>query len=161
MNNTTNTARNLQKALEMELAAMHQYQLHAQTLEDWGLDKLAETMRGELQEELGHAGRFIERLSFLKVDPVIRMEGEIRPARDLKSLFASDYEDEKEAVRFYSQSAREAAEEGDVGSRKLFEEIALDEEGHMAWLELQSELLEKMGEGLFISRYMSVDGDED
>jgi len=37
---------NLQKALSMELTASHQYLLHAHLLDDWGLDKLAEKMRG-------------------------------------------------------------------------------------------------------------------
>ena len=39
-------------ALAMELTAVNQYLLHAHTLEDWGLDKLASRMREEMQEEL-------------------------------------------------------------------------------------------------------------
>ena len=31
------TMENLQKALQMELTAAHQYQLHAHVLDDWGL----------------------------------------------------------------------------------------------------------------------------
>ena len=47
---------NLQKALSMELSAVHQYLLHAHVLDDWGLDRLAVKMREEMQEEMGHAG---------------------------------------------------------------------------------------------------------
>ena len=64
MSNAT-TITNLQQALHMELTAAHQYQLHAHVLEDWGLDILAEKMRAEMQEELGHSDAFIERILFL------------------------------------------------------------------------------------------------
>jgi len=45
----------------MELTAIQQYLLHAHVLDDWGLDVLAKQMRTEMNDELGHAGRFIER----------------------------------------------------------------------------------------------------
>jgi bacterioferritin len=53
------TISNLQKALAMELTAMHQYQLHACVLDDWGLDLLATKMRAELQEEFVHSEQFL------------------------------------------------------------------------------------------------------
>ncbi|WP_280178361.1 ferritin-like domain-containing protein [Pukyongiella litopenaei] len=59
----------LQRALKMELTAAHQYQLHAHTLDDWGMTKLADLMRKEMAEEMEHSDRFIERLYFLKVKP--------------------------------------------------------------------------------------------
>ena len=61
MSNET-TLKNLQRALQMELTAAHQYQLHAHVLDDWGLDKLATQMRSEMQEELVHADEFINRI---------------------------------------------------------------------------------------------------
>lgn len=61
------TITNLQKALAMELTAMHQYQLHACVLDDWGLDLLATKMRAEMQEELGHSEQFMVRILFSKV----------------------------------------------------------------------------------------------
>lgn len=56
------TIENLNKALQMEMSGAHQYQLHAHVLEDWGLTKLAQQMRKEMQEELGHSDRFVERI---------------------------------------------------------------------------------------------------
>ena len=65
MTDRSTSIENLQTALSMELTAVHQYLLHAHTLEDWGIDKLAARMREEMQEELGHAGAFIDRIMFL------------------------------------------------------------------------------------------------
>jgi bacterioferritin len=64
----------LQRAVNMEMTAAHQYQLHAHTLDDWGLTKLAAKMREEMTEELGHSDRFIERLLFLKATPELAFD---------------------------------------------------------------------------------------
>lgn len=53
------TVENLNKALQMEMSAAHQYQLHAHVLDDWGLNLLADKMREEQAEEIGHSDLFI------------------------------------------------------------------------------------------------------
>ncbi|GAB4347769.1 MAG: bacterioferritin [Oricola sp.] len=152
------TLKNLQKALGMELSAAHQYQLHAHVLEDWGIDRLAEKLREEMHEELGHSDDFIERIMFLKGDPELRFDKPPARARSLVDMFESDLADEKAAIEFYTSAARHAADEGDIGSRVLFEKIVLDEEGHMAWLELQLDLLSRMGEPAYVAKHMSGPG---
>jgi len=154
----TKTLANLQKALTMELTAAHQYQLHAHVLEDWGIDLLAAQMREEMQEELGHSDAFIERIMFLKGDVEVKFQKAPVRAQSLKDMFLADLEDEKDAIRFYTESAAQAAEESDIGSRVLFERIALDEEGHMAWLELQLDLINRMGEPAYIAKHISTPG---
>lgn len=152
------TLKNLQKALSMELSAAHQYQLHAHVLEDWGIDRLAGKMREEMEEELGHSDAYIERIMFLKGDPEMRFDKPPARAQSLVDMFEADLADEKEAIEFYTGAARQAADEGDVGSRVLFEKIVLDEEGHMAWLELQLDLISRMGEPAYIAKHMSAPG---
>ena len=150
------TMENLQKALAMELTAAHQYQLHAHVLDDWGLDRLADQMRVEMQEELTHADNFIARILFFqgKVD----MEFYKKPAQadTLVSMFKADLADEGEAVEFYTKAAQHAMEVGDIGTRTLFEKIALEEEGHKSWLELQLSLIERIGEQAFSAKYVSA-----
>jgi len=149
------TLKNLQTALAMELTAAHQYQLHASTLSDWGIDLLAAKMREEMQEELGHSDDYIERIIFLKgePDPVLAKSPVI--AGSLLEMFESDLADEKEAIDFYTSAARQAEEDADIGTRLIFERIVLDEEGHMSWLDLQINLIKKMGEPAYISKNMS------
>jgi bacterioferritin len=157
------TIANLNKALKMEMSAAHQYQLHAHVLEDWGLDKLAAKMREELTEELGHSDLFINRVLFLKGEPDIAFAQPPKRASSLVEMFRADLADEEEALAFYVQSAKEADAAGDLGSRKLFEDIALDEEGHKAWLELQLDLIERIGEQAYSAKYVSINagGDTD
>ncbi|QDT04795.1 Bacterioferritin [Rubripirellula lacrimiformis] len=148
------TKQNLQTALSMELTAMHQYQLHACVLDDWGMDLLAAKMREEMMEEMGHSEAFLVRLLFLKGEPRVEHAKLPKRATSLKEMFELDLADETEAIEFYSKASVEAAQEGDIGGRLLFERIALDEEGHMSWLELQLDLLKRMGEPAYIAKHM-------
>ncbi len=104
MTNEHASLKNLQTALSMELAAAQQYLLHAHVLDDWGLDKLADQMREEMQEELGHAGMFIDRILFLGGDPSVTPEKAPVRAKSLKEMFEIDKADEKEAITFYTRA---------------------------------------------------------
>lgn len=150
----------LQQGLAMELSAVQQYLLHAHVLDDWGLDKLAAKMREEMQEELGHAGRFIERILYLGGTPEVVPAKPPVKAESLKAMFEADRADEEEAIEFYSGAARAASEVNDIGTRVLFETIALDEEGHYGWLDQQLALLERMGEPAFIQVYFTGENAE-
>jgi bacterioferritin len=155
------TIENLNTALQMEMSAAHQYQLHAHVLEDWGLNKLATQMRKEMQEELGHSDRFMGRIMFLKGNPKIAFQKPPHRATSLVDMFKTDLADEEDAIAFYTKAAKSADEVGDIGSRTLFEEIVLDEEGHKAWLELQVDLIERIGEQAYSAKFVSVDESED
>ncbi|WP_018689527.1 bacterioferritin [Ahrensia kielensis] len=146
---------NLNKALQMEMSAAHQYQLHAHVLDDWGLNILADKMREEQAEELGHSDLFIERIMFLKGTPEISFAKTPKRAETLKEMFNADLADEEEAIDFYIKAAKQAYEANDVGSRALFEQIAMDEEGHKAWLELQLELIDRLGEQAYCAKLVS------
>ena len=161
MSDRANSVANLQKALSMELTAMHQYLLHAHVLDDWGLDRLASRMREEMEEELGHAGEYIDRILFLDADPVLVPQKTPKKAASLKAMFESDLADEMEAIAFYTEAARTASADSDIGTRTLFERIMLDEEGHMDWLKQQLDLLERMGEPAYIAKHMSVASSEE
>ncbi|QDU82577.1 Bacterioferritin [Polystyrenella longa] len=156
--NTKRSIENLQNALRMELTATHQYQLHAGVLDDWGLSLLASQMREEMTEELGHSQEYLTRLLFLKGSPQMTMAKTPVLASSLQDMFKSDLEDEKEAIEFYTIASMQASEDGDIGTRTLFERITLDEEQHMSWLELQLDLLERMGEPAYISKHMPSPG---
>ena len=148
------TKKNLQTALSMELTAMHQYQLHACVLDDWGMELLAAKMREEMMEEMGHSEAFLVRLLFLKGEPRVEHAKLPKRASSLEEMFKLDLADEQEAIEFYTKASVEAAAEGDIGGRQLFERVAMDEEQHMSWLELQLDLLHRMGEPAYIAKHM-------
>ena len=154
----TQTIENLQRALSMELTAMHQYQLHACVSDDWGMGLLATKMREELQEELGHSEEYLVRILFLKGDPKLTLEKAPIRATSFKHMFETDLADEKEAIDFYTTASIQASEDRDIGTRQLFERIAVDE--HASWLELQIDLLDRMGEPAYIAKHMSSNSAE-
>lgn len=155
MTNRTRSLENLQKALSMEMTAIHQYLLHAHVLDDWGLDVLAAKMREEMTEELGHAGRFVDRILFLEGNPEIEAAKPPKRAETLEALFAADLQEEEGAIDFYAEAAKAADEDRDVGTRILFEKILVDEEGHKDWLSQQLGLLKRMGEPTYMVQNMS------
>jgi bacterioferritin len=95
------TVENLNKALQMELTAAHQYQLHAHVLDDWGLNLLAAKMREEQIEEIGHSDLFIKRVLFLKGTPEIAFAKAPKRAENLREMFKADLADEEDAIAFY------------------------------------------------------------
>lgn len=149
------TIENLQKALQMEMTAAHQYQLHAHVLNDWGLDVLAAKMREEMAEELGHSDEYIERILFLGGTPDLQLQKPPVKAEDLVGMFELDLADESEAIEFYTKASQQANEVGDIGTRTLFEKIVLDEEGHKSWLELQISLIARIGEAAYSAKYVT------
>lgn len=151
MSTKTKVIEDLQSALSMELTAVNQYLLHALVCEDWGLNKLAVKMREEMLEELGHVEEYARRIVFLKADPQLTPAKTPHRAQALEDMFEADLRDEQEAIKFYTRAARTADEAGDIGTRDIFERTALDEEGHMAWLEQQLALLRRMGEPTFLA----------
>lgn len=154
MKSNSKVMEDLQQALSMELAAIHQYMLHSHVLEDWSIAGLAAKMREEMSEEQGHADAFSRRIMFFKGDPLMKSAKTPVRATSLEQLFQTDLADEKGAIEFYSAAARNAAEVGDIGTRSLFESIVLDEEGHMAWLEAQLALIKRIGEPAYIAHHL-------
>lgn len=152
--------KHLNTALQMEMTAAHQYQLHAHVLDDWGLDKLAELMRGEFAEEIEHSNRFMERVLELGGEPEIAFAAKPAKAKTLKEMFAKDLADEKEAIAVYTRASKYAWDADDLKTKALFEEIAIDEVGHRQWLELQLDLLERLGEERYADKYVSAGGSE-
>lgn len=155
MKNASQSIENMQEAIGLEMTAVQQYMLHAHVLDDWGLDVLAGKMRDEMAEELGHAGRFIDRILYLGGQPVVRSDKIPQQATSLQDMFRADLSEERGAVAYYTAAARNADEDKDIGTRMLFEEILLEEEGHLDWLNRQIRLLERMGEPTYIAQSMS------
>jgi len=79
--------------------------------------------------EMKHAEEIAERLAYLggtpttKPDPIF-LDGSLR------EMLQRDVKAEEEAIALYKQTIKVANEEGDVTTRRLFEEILSQEESH-------------------------------
>jgi len=154
--------KHLQRALTMELTTINTYLYQERQLNDWGIGRLAERMKEEVDEERGHANRFLTRILFLDGSPDVQTLSEIEKPSSVKQIFEVQHRMEKEAVAYYNKAAVECQEAGDVGSFNLFRKILKDEEEHIDFVEEQLGLMEMIGYQLYIARQVpSVAEEED
>jgi bacterioferritin len=136
----------LNEALYLELGAINQYWLHYRLLDDWGFKKLAAKERAESIEEMEHADTIVERIIFLEGHPNLQTVAPLRIGQNVKEVLEADLAGEFDARESYSKSRDICNDVGDYVTMKLFEQLLIDEEGHIDFLETQLELLEKIGD---------------
>jgi bacterioferritin len=135
----------LNHALRLELTAVNQYWLHFRLLEDWGYAKMAKKERAESIEEMHHADKLTDRIIFLEGFPNMQQLNPLKIGQNIKEVLQSDLEGEYEARTHYSEAREVCRVAGDLVSMKLFEELLVDEEGHINFIETQLSLLEDLG----------------
>jgi len=79
--------------------------------------------------EMKHAEEIAERLSYLGGTPITKPTPTF-VGGSLKKMLKTDVKAEEEAIALYKQTIKVADKEGDSTTRRLFEEILGDEEGH-------------------------------
>ncbi|MEO3787893.1 bacterioferritin [Actinocorallia sp. B10E7] len=143
----------LNEQLTAELTAINQYFLHAKMQENWGLVKLAEHTRRESFDEMKHAETLTDRLLFLEALPNYQKLNPLRIGQTVKEQLEADLTVELEAIVRLRHGIEIMRRKGDVTSARIFEHILEDEEEHVDYLETELELLEKLGEPLYIQRF--------
>ena len=142
----------LNEQLTAELTAINQYFLHAKMQEDWGYSKLASYTRSESIDEMKHAERLTERILFLSGLPNYQRLSPLNIGTTVPEQFRSDMRIEQEAVARLREGAVYMRGVNDITSAALFEEVLADEEHHIDYLETQLDLLETLGEQLYLAQ---------
>jgi len=142
----------LNEQLTSELTAINQYFLHSKMQANWGLTKLAEHTRAESIEEMQHAELLTDRILFLEGLPNYQRLGTLRLGQSVKEQFECDLAIELEVVERLRPGITMCREKGDITSANLFEKILGDEEHHIDYLETQLELIDKLGEQLYLTQ---------
>jgi bacterioferritin len=144
----------LNRGLRSELTAVNQYWLHYRLLDDWGYKDLAKTWRKESIEEMNHADRFVERIIFLDGFANLQVLDPLRIGQNVKEVLECDLAGEYDARSLYLEAAQYCDSVNDRVSKRLFEELAEDEEGHIDFLETQLNLVDQLGLQLYSQRHM-------
>ena len=144
----------LNKGLRSELTAINQYWLHYRLLANWGLNDLAKKWKEESIEEMHHADKFVDRILFLEGHPNMQVLDPLRIGQNVKEIIEADLKAEIEARALYQEAAAYANSVKDFPSKNLFEELMADEEGHIDFLEAQLELVNRMGEALYMQAHL-------
>jgi bacterioferritin len=140
----------LNEQLTAELTAINQYFLHAKMQENWGLTKLAKHTRAESIDEMRHADVLTDRILFLEGLPNYQKLFPLRIGENVKEMFQCDMKVEEEAIDRLRRGIEYMRSVGDVTSARLFEDILADEEHHIDYLETQLDLIDKLGEALYL-----------
>jgi len=130
----------LQKARGDELETVINYQTNAIALAGIEAQEVADSLREDVQEELGHAEEIGERISQLGGQPrgsySIEMTQEsLQPpteSTDVLSVIDGVIEAESDAVSAYRTLIDAAEEADDPVTEDLAAELLADEEGHLA-----------------------------
>ncbi|GAC48645.1 bacterioferritin [Gordonia aichiensis] len=149
----------LNEQLTSELTAINQYFLHSKMQANWGLTELASKTRAESIEEMTHAEILTDRILFLEGLPNYQKLLPLRIGQTLREQFESDLAIELEVVERLKPGIVLCREKQDITTAKLFEEILKDEEHHIDYLETQLELLDKLGEPLYLSKAIATPPD--
>ncbi|MFJ9816204.1 bacterioferritin [Streptomyces sp. NPDC101151] len=142
----------LNEQLTGELTAINQYFLHAKMQENLGWTKLAKYTRHESFDEMKHAEVLTDRILFLEGLPNYQRLFHVRVGQTVKEMFEADRQIEVEAIDRLKRGIKVMREKGDITSANIFEDILADEENHIDYLDTQLELVEKLGEALYIAQ---------
>jgi bacterioferritin len=142
----------LNEQLTAELTAINQYFLHARMQENWGYTKLAAYTRHESFDEMKHAELLTDRILFLEGQPNYQQLNPLRIGQSVPEQLRCDLAVEMEAVDRLRPGIEMMRSRGDINSARIFEEILADEETHVDYLETELDLIDNLGEQLYLQR---------
>ena len=119
-----------------------QHSIHAQLLKDRGLNKLADKIMEESEEEWNEAKKVNVRLIELGETPVVEIQ-DYPVITDIKEMLEYDFKDSTEALPMMSKAL--AMFDDDYVTRNMIQEFIIDEQDHYNWVKTHLCLIEQIG----------------
>ena len=119
-----------------------QHSIHAQLLKARGLNKLADKIMAESDEEWEEAKKVKARLIELGETPAVVLQ-EYPVITDIKEMLEYDCKDAAEALPMMSKAL--ALFDDDYVTRHMIEEFIIDEQDHFNWVKRHLCLIEQIG----------------
>jgi bacterioferritin len=135
----------LNLAVADELATVHQYMYFHFHLDDQGFEPLATLFKRTAITEMGHIEKLAERILFLKGDVEMVPGFAVDRILDPVKMLARAAEMEKKSAHDYNKWSHQCAEALDSATKRIFEELVNDEEGHFDQFDMQQEHIAQFG----------------
>ncbi len=141
-----NSIKLLNKAIADELSAVHQYMYFHFLCDAQGLDLLAQLFKKTAIEEMLHIELLAERALFLKGEVEMVAAGTVQKLHKVKEMLEVARQMEADSAKAYNLWANECAANADSVSKKLFEQLVVDEERHFDQYDIEIEHLSEYGD---------------
>ncbi len=139
------TIHHLQAQLRNELTITNQYRLHHRILQHWGLERLAQREYDESISEIQHADQLMARILMLGGMPNLQEMGKLMVGQDVPQILDCDLRGERAAQITLKEGIAHCEVARDYVSRQLMLDLLQDTERHIAFLETQLDLMDKVG----------------
>lgn len=136
----------LNEAVADELSAIHQYMYFHFHCDDQGYDLLAGLFRKTAIDEMIHVERLAERILFLKGEVEMKPNSEVKKEQDVKKMLEMAQKMEDDATEMYNRFANECSAANDSVSKKLFEDLVVEEEAHYDNFDNELDNMDRFGE---------------
>lgn len=141
----------LNRAVADELAAVNQYMYFHIHLDDQGYDPLSKMFKRIAIQEMGHVETLAERILFLKGDVLMKAGHDVSPVQDVAAMLEMARGMEEGSARDYNLWANECSANADASTKKIFEQLVADEEGHFGQFDNELRKVQVYGE-----RYLAL-----
>ncbi len=119
----------LNDAIARELQVSIQYMWQHVVIRGINSESVGGTIKSISIAEMKHAEKIAERLDYLGGVPTTKPTS-IEVGGETKEMLTLDRQAEEDAIKLYKEIAALADKEGDIVTRKLFEDILAEEEDH-------------------------------
>lgn len=135
----------LNQAVADEISALHQYMYFHFHCDDQGFDLLAALFKRTAIEEMMHVELLADRILFLKGELEMKASDEVKKVTEVTQMLEMARAMEEQSTMDYNRFANECGAQNDSATKKLFEQLVLDEERHYDQYDNEIDNLERFG----------------
>jgi len=136
----------LNRAIGDELSAINQYMYFHFHCDDQGFDLLGALFKKTAIEEMRHVEAIADRILFLKGDIIMEPSQKVHYISDIKEMLFFAKGEEEGAINMYNDFANQSSQNLDSVTKRLFEDIVIDEERHFDQFDTEIDNLDRFGE---------------
>jgi bacterioferritin len=146
----------LQASVRLHMTAIEHYQSLAEHFDRWGYGKLADTSRGEAEEERRHLHEVQARLEYYDEQSAFDHEQPDWPRHDFEGILAASLALETAAADAERANVAACRAAGDEISAVIFTQLLEGSEGAMAEIEAKQRVIEQIGVDNYLANQVTA-----